>query len=217
MGWGLKTVAMSCCALLLAAAGVSTSGATSSERVGKIRVWRVAYMAHDGHKRYAYVALPASYRPGHSPPIPLVISPHGRGVSGRQNVKLWGQLPATGNFGVISPDGMSNYSWGSAGQISDLARMPSILHLTMPWVHIAPRSVYAVGGSMGGQETLLLLARHPHLLAEAAAFDAVADFAHQYRQFPRLGCSVSCRNQLGAPLGRVLQRLARSEVGGDPD
>ena len=216
MGWGLKTVAAGCAALVLAAAGVSTSGATSFEQVGKIRVWKVAYLAHDGHKRYAYVALPASYRPGHSPPIPLVISPHGRGVSGRQNVKLWGQLPATGNFAVISPDGMSNYSWGSAGQISDLARMPSILHLTLPWVHIAPKSIYAIGGSMGGQETLLLLARHPHLLAGAAAFDPVVDFALQYSEFPKLACKAACRKQWHGPIGRALQDLARHELGGPP-
>ena len=38
---------------------------------------------------------------------------------------------------------------------------------------------------MGGQETLLLLARHPELLAGAAAFDSVADLARQYRSFPR--------------------------------
>jgi pimeloyl-ACP methyl ester carboxylesterase len=216
MRWGLKMVAATCLALVLAIAGVSTSGAVSFERVGKIRVWKIAYRANDGRRRDAYVALPASYRPGHAPPIPLVISPHGRGVTGRQNVKLWGQLPEVGNFAVISPDGTSNYSWGSAGQISDLARMPAILHLTLPWVHIAPRSVYAIGGSMGGQETLLLLARHPHLLAGAAAFDPVVDFALQYQEFPKLACKATCRREWHGPIGRTLQALARKEIGGPP-
>ena len=73
--------------------------------VGKVRIWRIAYRAHNGARRQAYVALPRSYRPGHAPPIPLVISPHGRGVTGRANVKLWGQLPAVGGFAVVSPDG----------------------------------------------------------------------------------------------------------------
>jgi pimeloyl-ACP methyl ester carboxylesterase len=215
MGWGLKMVAAGCCALVLASAGVSSSGAVSFEKVGKIRVWKIAYQAHDGHKRYAYVAMPASYRPGHAPPIPLVISPHGRGVTGRQNVKLWGQLPSVGNFAVISPDG-SSYSWGSAGQVSDLARMPTIVRLTLPWVHIAPHSVYAIGGSMGGQETLLLLARHPHLLAGAAAFDPVVNFALQYKEFPKLACAKKCLKQWHGPIGRSLQELARSELGGSP-
>jgi poly(3-hydroxybutyrate) depolymerase len=108
--------------------------------VGKVRIWRIAYRAHNGARRAAFVAFPSSYRPGHAPPIPLVISPHGRGVSGRGNLKLWGQLPAVGGFGVVSPDGqgrlLSNYSWGSAGQIDDLARMPQIIKLTLRWVHV---------------------------------------------------------------------------------
>jgi pimeloyl-ACP methyl ester carboxylesterase len=220
VGWGLKTAAAGCCALILAAGGVAPSGAVGSEQIGKIRVWRIAYRAHDGKRRYAYVALPASYRPGHSPPIPLVISPHGRGVTGRQNVKLWGQLPAIGNFAVVSPDGMGrvlqSYSWGSAGQISDLARMPEIVHLTLPWVHIDQQSIYAVGGSMGGQETLLLVARHPHLLAGAAAFDPVVDFARQYHEFPKLACTAACHREWHGPIGRALQSLARTELGGSP-
>jgi pimeloyl-ACP methyl ester carboxylesterase len=94
--------------------------------------------------------------------------------------------------------------------------MPEIVRRTLPWVRIDPRRIYVVGGSMGGQEALLLLAKYPRLLAGVAAFDAVVDFAHQYRQFPRLACSSVCRSQLGAPLGSILQGLARYEVGGDP-
>jgi dipeptidyl aminopeptidase/acylaminoacyl peptidase len=82
--------------------------------------------------------------------------------------------------------------------------MPSILRSTRPWLHIDANRVYAVGGSMGGQETLLLVARHPRLLAGAAAFDSVTDFARRYRDFARI------------PRGRMLQALARIEVGGTP-
>ena len=39
---------------------------------------------------------------------------------------------------------------------------------------------------MGGQETLLLLARFPGLLAGAAAFDAPTNMAARYRAFDRL-------------------------------
>ena len=187
--------------------GASGAGGKShSVVVGHVRIWRIAYRAHNGVRREAFVAFPRSYRPGHAPPIPLVISPHGRGVTGRGNLRLWGQLPARGNFGVISPDGqgrrLPNYSWGSAGQIDDLARMPQIVKLTLPWVHVDAHRIYAVGGSMGGQETLLLVARHPHLLAGAAAFDPVVDFTLQYREFPRLGCSKSCRKLWNGPVGR---------------
>jgi pimeloyl-ACP methyl ester carboxylesterase len=166
------------------------------------------------------VLLPASYRPSQDPPIPLVISPHGRGVSARANTKVWRGLPAEGYFAVVSPDGegrrLPRYSWGSAGQIEDLARMPAIVHLTLPWVHIDLRAVYAVGGSMGGQETLLLLARHPHLLAGAAAFDSVTDMARRYRSFPRVPCNRGCRRTWHGPVGKALQSLARQEIGGTP-
>ena len=69
---------------------------------------------------------------------------------------------------------------------------------------------------MGGQETLLLVARHPRLLAGAAAFDPVVDFRLQYREFPELGCARSCQKTWNGPMGRALQALARPEIGGPP-
>jgi pimeloyl-ACP methyl ester carboxylesterase len=96
--------------------------------------------------------------------------------------------------------------------------MPEILRTTLPWLRVDRRRIYAFGGSMGGQETLLLVARHPGLLAGAAVFDAVTDFARQYRAFPRLPCSGLCRLNWthGGGYGRYLQTLARKEIGGSP-
>jgi pimeloyl-ACP methyl ester carboxylesterase len=205
-----------------ASLALASHGAWAATSVvhGNIRIWKIAYRAHNGERRYAYVALPRSYGPRHAPPIPLVISPHGRGVTGRHNVSLWGQLPAVGEFAVVSPDGqgrlLANYSWGSAGQISDLARMPKIVRLALPWLRVAPHRVYAFGGSMGGQEILLLLARYPHLLAGVAAFDPVVDFALQYRDFPKLACTTKCQKTWNGPIGSSLQSLARDELGGPP-
>ena len=67
--------------------------------------------------------------------------------------------------------------------------------------------IYAFGGSMGGQETLLLLARHPHLLAGAAAFDSVTNMALQYRSFLRIPCNRNCLHTWHGPLGKTLQSL----------
>jgi pimeloyl-ACP methyl ester carboxylesterase len=206
------------------AAGVCLPAGSEAARSivrGKVRIWTVHYRAHNGVRRSAYVALPRWWGPRHAPPaLPLVISPHGRGVTGRRNVGLWGQLPAVGDFAVVSPDGqgrlLENYSWGAAGQIEDLARMPQIVHLTLPWLRVEQHHVYAVGGSMGGQETLLLLARHPRLLAGAAAFDSVTDFALQYRDWPKLSCRHTCRKTWAGSIGKSLQNLARREVGGSP-
>ena len=189
-------------------------------RPGGVRVWPIAYRAHDGARRAAYVLLPSWYGPRRNPSIPLVISPHGRGVDGRSNARLWGRLPAVGHFAVVNPDGEGRrlplYSWGAAGQVSDLARMGQVVHRALPWLRITPDRIYGVGSSMGGQETLLLVARRPRLLAGAAVFDAPTDLALQYRDFPRLPCNATCLRQWRRPIGPSLQKLARVEVGGTP-
>ena len=173
-----------------------------------VRVWTIQYRAHNGARRAAYVVLPRWYGPKHDPAIPLVISPHGRGVPARKNVNIWGGLPAFGPFAVVNPEGQGRrlalYSWGYPGQIADLARMPRVVASALPWLRIDPRRIYAAGGSMGGQETLLLAARYPHLLAGAAAFDSATNLAARYLAFPKLR------------YGLYLQYLARIEVGGIP-
>ena len=141
-------------------------------------------------------------------------------MTGRANARLWGNLPAVGSFAVVSPDGqgrkLQRYSWGAMGQIEDLARMPTIVRRALPWLKIDMSRVYAFGGSMGGQETLLLAARHPELLAGAAAFDSVVDFTRQYHALSRLRCSAACVRAWDGQVGRVLQRYVREEVGGSP-
>jgi poly(3-hydroxybutyrate) depolymerase len=187
---------------------------------GKIKVWTVHYRTHDGYKSRAYVILPAWYGPHRNPPIPLIISPHGRGVSGRQNINRWGNLPAMGSFAVVNPDGHGRrlrlYSWGYRGQIDDLARMRRIVMYTLPWLRIDFKRTYAFGASMGGQETLLLAARHPWLLAGAAAFDSVSDLIRRYYDFPRLPCNDLCRLDWNGSIGRAMQGVARREIGGTP-
>jgi poly(3-hydroxybutyrate) depolymerase len=173
-----------------------------------VRVLTITYRAHDGLPRRALVILPRWYGLHDHPPIPLIISPHGRGVSARSNVQRWADLPARGGFAVVNPEGQGRrltlYSWGDPGEIADLARMPAIVEDALPWLRIDHRRIYAFGGSMGGQETLLLLARFPRLLAGAAAFDAPVNMAARYRAFA------------GQPYGHALQQLARSEFGGTP-
>lgn len=181
---------------------------------------RISYRAHTGAMRPAYVLVPRSYVRGLHSPLPLVISPHGRGVSARVNAGRWGNLPGIGNFAVVSPAGLGEhlrlYSWGAEGQIEDLARMPNIVSRSLPWLEIDRERIYAFGGSMGGQETLLLAARHPRLLAGAAAMDSLVDFPLQYRNFPRVACKASCRRTWGGPIGYALQKFASREVGGTP-
>ena len=177
--------------------------ALASARLSPTRVRVISYRAHDGRLRHAYLLLPRDYN---GRPIALVISPHGRGVDARQNARFFGNLPGLDGFAVVSPEGQGRrltlYSWGASGQIADLARMPQIV--ARFGVNVDPHRIFAVGGSMGGQEVLLLVARYPHLLAGAAAFDPATDMARRYRDFGALQG------------GRRLQRLARQEIGGTP-
>jgi pimeloyl-ACP methyl ester carboxylesterase len=186
----------------------TTNWAALAGRTDLVRTVTVHYRAHDGAARAAVVVLPRWYGPHNHPPIPLVISPHGSGIQPAENARRWGNLPALGSFAVINPEGqgarLALYSWGSPGEIADLARMPSILRETVPWLRIDRRRIYAVGGSMGGQESLLLLAKHPHLLAGVVSFDAPTNMATRYAAFPLLKG------------GRALQELARLEFGSIP-
>lgn len=186
----------------------------------QVRTLKITYRTHDGRHRHAYVLLPLWYGPGRDPPLPLVISPHGRGVDGRSNARLWGELPAEGGFAVVNPDGqgrkLAKLSWGYRGQIDDLAAMPKLVERALPWLRIDRHRIYAFGGSMGGQETLLLAERHPTLLAGAAAFDSVTDLRLQYRNLPRLTCDRVCTRHWKQPLGAGLRKLLRREVGGTP-
>jgi poly(3-hydroxybutyrate) depolymerase len=184
-------------ALALAAALIAAPCAAAHPSV---RLWWMHYRTSHGEIRSAIVALPRWYGPHDDPPIPLVISPHGSGVEPRANVARWGDLPAVGRFAVVSPEGQGSrlelYSWGSRAQIADLAHMPRLVRAALPWFRLARHRVYAVGGSMGGQETLLLAADHPRLLAGAVSFDAPTNMVGRYRTLPHL-----------------LQRLARREIG----
>jgi pimeloyl-ACP methyl ester carboxylesterase len=189
--------------VLLALSAGAASAVSYRPTLPRTNVLLIHYRAHDGVRRRAWLMLPVGYRGG---PIPLVISPHGRGTSARANARLWGDLPGLGGFAVVNPAGegrrLGLYSWGDPGQIDDLARMVTIVRAH--GVDVDPRRVYAVGGSMGGQETLLLLARHPRLLAGAAAFDPDTDMARRYWDFA------------GLRGGERLQAFAREEIGGTP-
>jgi pimeloyl-ACP methyl ester carboxylesterase len=193
---------------LLAVASSSESAQVTSHVRGRVRVWVIVYRAHDGKRRRAYLDLPRWYGPTRDPALPLVISPHGRQARAQANSALWGDLPGQGGFAVVNPDGqgrvLGNESWGDPGQIADLARMPVLLRQALPWLRIDTRRVYAVGGSMGGQEALLLLARYPRLLAGVVAFDAPADLAKRYHDLRLL------HN------GSYLRRLMFREVGATP-
>lgn len=205
----------------IASAVLAVSSGSSAGAVSAVRTWVVHYTAHNGAARAAYVLLPSWYGPSRNPALPIVISPHGRGTDGRSNARFWGELPAIGQFAVVNPDGMGRrlerLSYGYEGQIDDLATMPDVVSEALPWLRIDRSQVYALGSSMGGQETLLLVARHGRLLAGAAAMDSVTDLARRYGQLPDIPCDPGCLDRWGKPYGLAVQDALRREVGGTPD
>jgi len=212
--WGL------CCFVLLCLAGSAAAAGGGGWEQIHTRTIQIEYRTHDGYRRAAYVLVPDWYGPERHPRLPLVISPHGRGVPADDNADRWGDLPALGSFAVVNPEGQgrrfARFSWGYPGQVDDLARMPQILRQKLPWLRIDTSRVYAFGASMGGQESLLLLGRHPSLLAGVAAFDPVTDMAKRYWDFRQLPCNSVCHHQWGATIGLGLRLKAREEIGGTP-
>ena len=173
----------------------------------------VEYRAHNGLRPPRRGLAPRPGTRGHNnPPLPLVISPHGRGGQGSSNATFWGTLPDDRRLRRRQPGrewaaASTAFSYGYRGQIDDLARMPAIVEEQRCHGCTSTSAAFTPSGSsMGGQETLLLVARHPSLLAGAAALDSVTDM-----DAPGLRPAVH-----GARSCALLQMKMRSELGGTP-
>ncbi len=198
--------------ILLAVVLGAADGASAPEHSGAptagTRLVTLRFRGPGGHEDVVVVAMPAWYGARRHPALPLVISPHGRGGSARGNARRWGDLP--GRLRLIVLDAgvwgrrLQRDSWAWPPEIDQLARLPQLVRRRLPYLRFDPRRIYAAGDSMGGQEALMLLARHPRLLAAVAAADPVTNFLERQRQFPR---SADSRGE---------QRRARIEVGASP-
>jgi hypothetical protein len=58
-------------------------------RTHLVRSWTIHYRADDGLVRPAYVVVPRWYGPRDDPPLPLIISTHGRGIPAIDNVRRY--------------------------------------------------------------------------------------------------------------------------------
>ena len=158
--------------------------------------------------RTAYVVLPAWYGTRRHPSIPVVISPHGRGVSGSYNLRFWGDVAGAGAVcrhlarrhgrrlavllvGLRGPDRRPRADAGASRRRRSRGCGST-------------RARVRIGDSMGGQEVLLLAARSGIRLAGVAAFDPVTSMAARYRVWPM------------TPGEAHLPALARVEFGGTP-
>jgi poly(3-hydroxybutyrate) depolymerase len=173
-----------------------------------VQAFSVPYLTWNGRRRSATVLLPSDYVPGvDAEMLPCVIQSPGRKATPVGAASTWRSTPSTRGFMVICVDQVGRVdplnSWGVAGQIHDLVRMPDIVELALPGVRVDRERLYTVGVSMGGQEALLALAFHPEYWAAALCVDGVADLAARYREF--------------ALVDRLNVRpVMRAEVGGSP-
>lgn len=188
------------CLIALALAVVPASGASGTQTR-----WRILHYRGEAF----LVGTPSWYSPQRNPALPLVISPHARGGDPSKNARRWGDLPGRRELIVLDPAlkgrvlGESR-AWGYPPAIATLVRAPQIAHRLLPWLRWDPDRVYATGFSMGGQESLLALARRPDLFAAVSVADSVTDFLRRWYEFPR------------SPLARTEQPKATKELGGTP-
>lgn len=209
---GLSTatrLALPAIALAVVIGAAAGDGAPSTKRsdtaAAGTRLVTLRFRGPGGHEDTVVVAMPAWYGARRHPALPLIISPHGRGGTARGNARRWGDLPGRLRLIVLNA-GLSGRrlqrdSWAWPPEIDGLARLPRLVRHRVPYLRFDPRRIYAAGDSMGGQEALMLLVRHPRLLAAVAAADPVTNFLERERQFTR---SADSRGE---------QRRARVEVG----
>ena len=166
--------------------------------------------AWNGVARTAYVLLPGLVlTPRRDPVLPLVISPHGRGIEARANLRFWGGLPAFGPFAVVSPEGqgrvLTRYSWGWKGQIDDLARMPSILRRNASRGCTSTRTVSTPSAAAWA-------GRRHSCWSRATRASSPA----RRRSTRTRTCVRGTTRFLTCARGVDLQALAREEIGGTP-
>jgi hypothetical protein len=124
-------------------------------------------------------------------------------------MRRWGNLPGREGLIVLDP-GLKgrvlgeDRAWGYPPMITALANLPRTARRLLPWLRWDPDRVYASGFSMGAQESLLLLARQPDLLAGVSVADPVTDFLQRWYEFPLTRAT------------RPEQSKATRELGGTP-
>ncbi len=215
---GPASAAASAGNLLAALPSPSPSVSPSPPPTPVVQTIAVPYTAWNGASLTATLVLPLGYSAENATALPCIVQPHGRGSRPQYAATVWGDLPTRYGFAVICPDaaardGSAN-SWAFPGQIDDIVAMPDTVEAAVPWVRFDRRRLYLVGSSMGGQESLVGLARAPDRFAAVAAYDGAADLAARYKDMGAAGQSkdqAKLRRELqGVPARRPFEYGQRS-------
>lgn len=156
---------------------------TVRREVGPAVFLRSWYTSWNGRRRPLLIAYPRSATAG----IPLLVTNHPAGMSmictdevGMAAARAGYALACLSGQGVVT----RAFSYGSAGQIADLARAPQLVRERIIDVRIDQRRQYLAGSSMGGTEALLVALRYPTAYAGIASLDPVTDLGRRYGSLP---------------------------------
>lgn len=159
---------------------------TTRERVGPTTVVRSWYDAWNGRRRELRIAVPTrALAAGRAVPLLVTVRPAGLSLlCTDENMRLAGRS----GFALACPSGQGvvtrSFSYGAAGQISDLARMPALVAAQVPDLRIDSGRVYLAGSSMGGTEALLVALRYPTAYARVASLDPITDLGRRFGSLP---------------------------------
>lgn len=159
-------------------------------------------------------------------PTPLILAPHPAGWTADEDFHGGAfdtVAPHPGWYGVAERYGVTvvaPVTYGANVPLLSLGYGPSlddtvraIEALRAAGVHVDEERAYACGLSMGGQETLLLIARNPGLFAAGFAFNPVIDVQAWYDDF---AASPYYPELAGDDPALALDALIRAELGGPP-
>ena len=192
---------------------------TTRERIGATTVVRSWYDAWNGRRRELRIAVPTGALAA-GRPVPLLVTARPAGLSllcTDRNMALAGRS----GFALACPSGQGvvtrSFSYGAAGQISDLARMPALVAERVPDLRVDPARVYLAGSSMGGTEALLVALRYPGAYARVASLDPITDLGRRFGSLPmdrRLLLQAECDGPPSLQPGCYTARSPQSLLGG---
>ncbi|MGA0121860.1 MAG: alpha/beta hydrolase family protein [Gaiellales bacterium] len=191
---------------------------TTRERIGPTTVVRSWYDTWNGHRRELRIAVPtAALAAGR--PVALLVTARPAGLSllcTDETMRLAGRS----GFALACPSGQGvvtrSFSYGAAGQISDLARMPGIVAERIPDLRINRARTYLAGSSMGGTEVLLVALRYPRAYARVASLDPITDQGLRFASLPlerRLLLQAECGGPPVLQPGCYATRSPQTHVG----
>ena len=183
-----------------------------------LRSW---YDTWNGHRRALTILYPKRFT-GTGKPLPLVVAAHPAGGASTCADQM---ADLSGRFGFVlacldgQGDFTRSFSYGSPGQIHDLAAAPDLIASRLPGFKIDGRQMTIVGSSMGGTEALLVGLRYPTAYRKVIALDPISDLGFRFNSLPynrRYLLAAECDGTPQDHAGCFAERSPMTYVGSRP-